>query len=200
MYDGLTGRYTFSCPLRGEVNVRLSEFRALERLPGARHPAVYRITFACGCGDEHEGLVAHDELDWAPLGGAEAPFFNLMTARLESASHELLDLAAVQIGAGRWPWSFFCYPEERPRPVFPSAFRVLSAGADGVGLAVECPACASTSVNVVSREHVDVPFYNDRRVAVVEHVFALDRERAVETFRAELFSSAFDASRRDLAA
>jgi hypothetical protein len=200
MYDGLTGRYTFSCPVRGEVSVRLSEFRALERLPGARHPAVYRIGFACACGDEHEGLVAHDELDWAPLGGSETSFFNLMTARLESASRELLDLAAVQIRAGRWPWSFFCYPEQRPRPVFPSAFRVLSAGADGVGLAVECPACASTSVNVVSREHVDVPFYNDRRVAVVEHVFALDRERAVETFRAELFSSGFDASRRDLAA
>ena len=25
MYDGLTGRYTFSCPARGEVKVRLSE-------------------------------------------------------------------------------------------------------------------------------------------------------------------------------
>jgi hypothetical protein len=69
-----------------------------------------------------------------------------------------------------------------------------------VGLAVECPGCANTSVNVVSHEHVDVPFYNDRRVGVVEHVFALDRERALAAVRDELDSGAFDASRRDLAA
>jgi hypothetical protein len=200
MYDGLTGRYTFSCPLRGEVRVPLSDFRVLERLPGAMHPSVYKITFACSCREEHEGLVTHDELDWAPLGGSDQSFFNLMTARFESSSAELLEVAATRIRAGTWPWTFFCYPEERPRPVFPSAFRVVSAGTERVGLAVQCPACAQTSVNVVTREHVDVPFYNDRRVAVVEHVFAFDRENAVEAFRAELLSAAFDASRRDLAA
>lgn len=200
MYDGLTGRYTFSCPAGGEVCVPLSQFRVLERLPGAAHPAVFKVTFACSCGGEHEGLVAHDDLDWAPLGAAAASFFNVMTARFEAAAAELLEHAAGRIKAGAWPWSFFCYPEERPRPVFPSAFRVLSAGADGVGVAVECPACARTSVNVVSREHVDVPFYNDRRVGVVEHVFTLDRERTVERFRSELFSAEFDARRRDLAA
>jgi hypothetical protein len=200
MYDGLTGRYTFSCPARGEVKVRLSGFRVLERLPGAAHPAVYKITFACGCGEEHEGLVTHDELDWAPLGGSDTSFFNLMTSRFESSTGELTDQAARRIQGGAWPWSFFCYPEERPRPVFPSAFRLLSPGGGEVGLAVECPACARTSVNVVSRAHVDVPFYNDRRVAVVEHIFAYDRENALEAFRAELFSSSFDASRRDLAA
>jgi hypothetical protein len=47
---------------------------------------------------------------------------------------------------------------------------------------------------------VDVPFYNDRRVGVVEHIFAHDHERALAGFRDTLFSSAFDASRRDLAA
>jgi hypothetical protein len=200
MYDSLTGRYTFSCPVQGEVGVPLSEFRVLERLPGALHPALYKIMFACACGEEHEGLVTHEDLDWAPLGGPDVSFFNLMTARFEPSALELLELAASRIGAGTWPWSFFCYPEERPRPVFPSAFRVLSAADEGVGVAVECPACTRTSVNVVSREHVDVPFYNDRRVAVVEHVFAFDREPAVEAFRAELFSAAFDARRRDLAA
>jgi hypothetical protein len=200
MYDGLTGRYTFSCPAGGEVRVPLSQFRVVERLPGAAHPAVFKVTFACSCGGEHEGLVAHHDLDWSPLGGSDASFFNLMTARFEAASAELLEHAASRIKAGVWPWSFFCYPEERPRPIFPSAFRILGAGAEGVGVAVECPACAQTSVNVVSREHVDVPFYNDRRVAVVEHVFALDRERAVERFRSELVSAEFDARRRDLAA
>ena len=105
--------------------------------------------------------MTHDELDWAPLAGADTPFLNLMTARLESAALELLDLAARRIKAGQWPWSFFCYPEERPGPSRPSAFRVLGGGGEELGLAVECPLCAHTSVNVVSRDHVDVPFYND---------------------------------------
>jgi hypothetical protein len=200
MYDGLTGRYTFSCPVLNEVRLPLSDFRVLERLPGASHPAVYKVTFSCACGDDHEGLVTHDELDWAPLAGAEGSFVNLMTARTEAAAEELLGLAATRIRAGEWPWSFFCFPEERPRPVFPSAFRVLAAGEDRVGVAVECPACARTSVNLVTRPHVDVPFFNDRRVDVVEHIFAADREYTVEAFRAELYSGAFDSRRRDLAA
>ena len=200
MYDQLTGRYTFACPARGEVRVPLSRFRVLERLLGAERPAVYKVTFACDCGAEHDGLVTHEELDWAPLAGSDSTFLNLMTSRLEPAELELLDLAARHIQSGDWPWSFFCYPEERPRPVTPSAFRVLSGGGEELGLAVECPTCAHTTVNVVSREHVDVPFYNDRHVGVVEHVFAHDREQALSAFRAELFSAAFDASRRDLAA
>jgi hypothetical protein len=200
MYDQLTGRYTFACPARGEVRLPLSRFRVLERLPGATRPAVFKITFACVCGAEHDGLVTHDELDWAPLAGSDAEFLNLMTARREPVAAELLDLAARRIRSGEWPWSFFCYPEERPRPVTPSAFRVLSGGEEEVGVAVECPACAQTTVNVVSREHVDVPFYNDRRVGVVEHVFVHDREQALAAFRDVLFSAAYDASRRDLAA
>jgi hypothetical protein len=200
MYDGLTGEYTFPCPVRGEVRLRLSAFRMLERLPGASHPAVYKVTFACLCGEDHEGLVTHDDLDWAPIAGSDSPFLNLMTARLEQTVAELLDLAASQIRAGSWPWSFFCFPEDRPRPVFPSAFRLLAAGRDRLGVAVECPSCTRTSVNVVSRSHVDVPFYNDQHVEVVEHIFTADREDMVERFRAELDSAAFDASRRRLAA
>ncbi|HEX9142405.1 MAG TPA: hypothetical protein VF833_09245, partial [Gaiellaceae bacterium] len=68
MYDALTGRFTFPCPARGEARVTLSSFRQIERLPGAAHPAVYHVVFACGCGGEHDGLVSHDDLDWAPLG------------------------------------------------------------------------------------------------------------------------------------
>jgi hypothetical protein len=193
MYDGLTGRYRFSCPAAGEVRVRLSGFRLLDRLEGAAHPAVYKVTFACPCGDDHEGLVAHDDLDWKPLGADAVEFFNVMTRRLESAGDELLDQAARRIGAGAWPWSFFCYPEGRPRPVFPSAFRVLAPADELVGVAVRCPACARTSVNVVSHRHVDEPFYSDRRVGVVEHVFDADREAIVAAFREELESGSFDA-------
>ena len=200
MYDGLTGRYTFACPVTGEVHLPLSAFRVIDRLPGASHPAVFKITFSCECGDEHEGLVAHDDLDWAPLAGVDVSFVNLMTSKLEAAGADLLELAAAQIKAGEWPWSFFCYPEERPRPVFPSSFRALGVGEDRIGLAVECPSCSRTSVNLVTHRHVDVPFYNDRRVQVVEHIFSRDREATLAEFRAELDSGAFDARRRDLAA
>jgi hypothetical protein len=198
MYDALTARYTFSCPRREEAHVALSSFRRLERLPGASAPAVYGVRFDCSCGEEHPGLVSHDDLDWAPLGlGGDATFVNLMTATVDPVEPELADFAARRIQAGEWPWSFFCYAEERPRPVFPSAFVVLapSGGGADVGLAVRCPVCASISINLVTAQHLDVPFHNDREVGVVEHVFALDLERAVEEFAAELYSAHFDSRR-----
>ena len=198
MYDWLSGRYTFGCPVAGEARVRLSRFRLLERLPGPSHPAVFRVTFACPCGGEHDGLLSHDELDWAPLGTAAADFFNLMTRRLEPASDELLDQAARRIGAGHWPWSFFCYPEGRPRPVYPSAFRALAPSDERLGVAVRCPDCEGTTVNLVSRRHLDEPFFHDPRVHVIEHVFEADRDGLVSAFREELDSAAFDARRLEL--
>jgi hypothetical protein len=198
MYDPLTSRYTFSCPSRGQARVALSSFRSLEPLEGTSHPVVYHVRFECGCGGEHDGLVSHDDLDWAPLGLEGGVFLNLMTSKVEAVADELGDLAAARIGAGEWPWTFFCYPEERPRPVFPSAFFLLVPGDGRLGLAVHCPACRRTSVNLVTHQHVDVPFHNDREVGVVEHVFADDVHSAVEEFRAELWSSRFDARRLEL--
>ena len=200
MYDPLTSRYTFPCPTHGDARVRLSAFRELERLPGAAHPCVYRISFSCTCGDEHIGLLTHDELDWEPLGLGEGTYLNLMTDRFEPVGAELGDLAARRIQAGDWPWSFFCYPEDRPRPIFPSAFFLLAPGNPGgsVGIAVRCPACSRTSINLVSPAHVDLPFFNDGEVGVVEHVFADDALSALEDFRAELYSADFDARRLSL--
>jgi hypothetical protein len=198
MYDGLTTKYTFACPGRGETRVTLSDFRELERLPGAAHPAVFRVRFACVCGEEHLGLVTHEELDWAPLGlGSDATFLNLMTARVEALEPELAELAATRIKAGEWPWSFFCYPENQPRPVFPSSFFLLAPAErdGGVGLAVRCPSCAQTSINIVSEQHVDLPFHNDAEIAVVDHVFAADAARAVAEFAAELDSGRFESAR-----
>src|ERR671931_1158088 len=97
MYDALTISYTFSCPTHGETRVRLSGFRQLEELPGAAHPTVYRVEFACGCGEEHPGLVSHDELDWAPLGLQDGVFLNLMTSRLERLHTQFGDLAARRV-------------------------------------------------------------------------------------------------------
>jgi hypothetical protein len=198
MYDALTTRYTFACPSRGEARVALSAFRRVEQLPGPTQPAVFGIDFDCACGAEHPGLVSHDDLDWAPLGlSAAATFVNLMTATVDPVDAELADLAARRTQAGEWPWSFFCYAEERPRPVFPSAFVVLApaGGGEEVGLAVRCPACASISINLVSAQHLDVPFHNDREVGVVAHLFAADAERVVEEFAAELYSACFDSRR-----
>jgi len=198
MYDPLTSRYTFACPSRGETRVTLSSFRTLERLEGTAHPVVYHVRFACACGGEHDGLVSHEELDWAPLGLEGGVFVNLMTSKVEAVAEELGDLAAARITAGEWPWMFFCYPEERPRPVFPSAFFLLAPGDGRLGLAVHCPVCRRTSVNLVTHQHVDVPFHNDHEVGVVEHVFADDVQTAVDEFRAELWSSRFDARRLEL--
>jgi hypothetical protein len=195
MYDVFRSRYTFACPARGKVQISLSSFRQLVRLPGAAHPALYQVEFQCGCGDVHSGLVADDDLDWAPLGLTAGTFVNLMTSRRESAAFELAEVSAVRIKAGEWPWSFFCYPEERPRPVFPSSFALLAPGGNALGVAVRCPACLRVSVNLVSTEHVDLPFHNDPSVGVVAHVFAEDVPQALDEFRAELDSSAFDVRR-----
>jgi hypothetical protein len=120
-----------------------------------------------------------------------------MTATVDPLDAELADLAARRIQAGEWPWSFFCYAEERPRPVFPSAFVVLApaGGGEEVGLAVRCPVCSSISVNLVSTQHLDVPFHNDREIGVLEHLFAADAARVVERFAAELYSASFDTRR-----
>jgi hypothetical protein len=200
MYDPLTGLYSLSCPHRGEARLRLSSFRALDRLPGPSTPAVFSVLFQCPCGEEHPGLVAHDDLDVAPLGlGAELTFRNVLTARDDPVGRELSDLAATRIGAGEWPWSFYCYLESRPRPITPSSIaRIDDTGAvdDGrLAVAVRCPACATTSVNVVTHAHVDVPFWNDPCVSVADHVFADETVRAATGFRDELGSARFDERR-----
>ncbi len=67
---------------------------------------------------------------------------------------------------------------------------------DGMlGVAVRCPVCAAVSVNLVSHRHVDLPFWNDPRVGVVEHVFGEDVLRSVGELRSELYSSRFDERR-----
>jgi hypothetical protein len=81
--------------------------------------------------------------------------------------------------------------------VFPSSFFLLAPGGreTRLGLAVRCPACERMSVNLVSHEHVDLPFHNDAEIGVVEHVFADDVRLTVEEFHAELYSASFDARR-----
>lgn len=199
MYDPLTSKYSLRCPHGSDVVVPLSSFRSLGRLPGPSHPAVYGVEFSCRCGGEHTGLVSQVELDWAHLGTtADLTFRNLMTAHDDLLAGELVDVAARHIGAGEWPWTFYCYLEARPRPITPSSFSFIAPGFGLYGVSFQCPVCSSVSVNVVTQTHVDVPFRNDRSVGVVPHVFELDAHRALEEFRAELASSTFDERRLDL--
>lgn len=194
--DALTGTFRLPCPSAGSSRVRLSAFREIERLVGPAHPAVYRVVFLCTCGEEHVALVAHDALDWSPLGlDDDATYLNLMTSRRDDLASELTGLASARIGRGEWPWCFFCYLENAPRPATPSAFRLLAPGPGAVAVAVRCPACGSTSINLVTQPHLDVPFHSDVRVGVVAHVFEDDALRTVDAFRAELESSSFDEKR-----
>jgi len=201
MYDVLTTRYRLSCPRRGETSVLLSGFRRLDELAGPHHPTIYRVEFACGCGEIHAALVSHEELDWAPLGlDAKTSFLNFMTSRRDSLAAEFSDIAAQKIKAGQWPWSFFCWAEERARPVFPSAFCLLANGqrGDGLVVAVRCPDCAKVSVNLVSRDHVDVPFHNDRSVGVLTHVFDEELPRPLDGFGLDPVAAGFERRRLDL--
>lgn len=198
--DALTSTHRFSCPHRGEARVRLSSFRSIERLPGSTHPVVYRIVFDCGCGEEHPGLATERQLDWEPLGLEAGPtFLNLMTSRHDELARELSAQALARIAAGEWPWSFYCYPEGRPRPVTPSCFSLLALrgcrSEELVAVAVRCPVCDSVSINVVSQRHVDLPFWNDAKIGVVEHVFRGDAIATIEAFRAELHGATFDERR-----
>jgi hypothetical protein len=79
-------------------------------------------------------------------------------------------------------------------------FWLLAPGGRGgtVGVAVRCPVCLRLSLNIVSPEHVDVPFHNDSAVGVVEHLFREDTVRAIEEFHDELYSAAFDFRRLKL--
>jgi len=194
--DALTGTFRLPCPRPGTARVRLSAFRQIERLGGAAHPAVYRVTFQCGCGDEHVALLGHGALDWGPLGlDDDTAFVNLMTSRRDDVSSEFAALTTTRIDRGEWPWSFFCYPEAAPRPVTPSSFLLLVPCATTLGVAVRCPVCGSTSINLVTRPHVDVPFHSDASVGVVAHVFPDDALRTIDEFRAELGSASFDEKR-----
>jgi hypothetical protein len=203
MYDVLRASYRFHCPGDSSGKTRavpLSRFRSIERLLGATHPAVYRVTYTCGCGSQHVGLVSHDELDYRPIGGVtKLQFRNLLTGKLEPVADELLDLARRQLQRGNWPWRLYCCTEAALKPVFPSCLtHVAPTESDLVGVAMSCPSCGEVSLNIVTQQHLDVPFYHDEVVRIIERPFGDGRDVTVDLFRAELWSAGFDSEREAL--
>ena len=117
------------------------------------------------------------------------------------ARGELGELAAPRIKAGEWPWSFFCWPEERPRPVYPSAFQLLAPAVD------RRPRRARGALPGL-RQGVGQPrLARARRRAVRERprggggastCSRDDASATLEEFQAELWSGSFDARRLGL--
>jgi hypothetical protein len=205
MYDTLRASYRFHCPRNpgGELTrVRLSAFRRVERLPGAAHPAVYRVVYDCGCGEPHQGLVTHADLDYGPLAPVEVEFRNLLTGRTEPVGDELAEIARSEVQRGNWPWRLYCSREARLKPVWPSSLTMVAPAGqrreEFIGVAVTCPSCGETSLNLVSGAHLDVPFYHDRVVRYVDRPFGDARDLTVDVFHHQLHSARFDAERADL--
>jgi hypothetical protein len=203
MYDVLRASYRFHCPQRPQGQLRtvaLSRFRSIERLPGAAHPAVFRVTYLCDCGDDHVGLVAHDDLDYGPIAATPVEFRNLVTGRTEPVADELVELTRAQVQKGNWPWKLYCGREAKLKPVFPSSLAlVCPAETELVGVAMHCPSCGELSLNVVSEAHLDVPFYHDRVVRLIDRPFLDARDLTVDDFHERLWSAGFDAERAKLA-
>ena len=77
----------------------------------------------------------------------------------------------------------------------PSSFRLLAPLPETVAVAVRCPVCDSTSINLVTPPHVDVPFHCDSTVGVVARVFEDGALSPIDAFRAELGAVSFDEKR-----
>jgi hypothetical protein len=196
--------FRFCCPETDAVLERpLSALRAIERLPGAAHPAVYRVSFACAvCGGEHPALVTERDLDTEAVAPREGlPYHDVLTGRTSDAADELRDAAERHLRRGIWPWSFYCACEHEVRPGYPSRIVRLEPAVDGglVGVVVRCAVCDGHSVNLVSARHLDEPFYHDAVLRFVERPLA-PGAGIEERFRHELHSAAFDRERNRFAA
>jgi hypothetical protein len=181
MYDPLRAEYRMRCLERDPAGQRrygvtLSQFVSVARLPGAQHPAVYRVQHDCpACEGSHAALLTHDELDHAPVVGAPAgeAFWEPLTGRIAGdAGEELREAAASRVRRGDWPWLFWCAQERCRKPLFPSEIRFAARRDDRVGIAVVCSACERASLNVVTPWHLDVPFFHDRSVEASERPLA----------------------------
>jgi len=205
MFDALKNTFRLHCPRTGRpVDRPLSAFRTIERLPGPEHPAIHRVTFACNaCPDVHPALLDEHELDCAAIAPSppHVVFLNFLTGRTEPVAAELSDAVERQLRRGNWPWTFYCSSERDVRPGYPSQLALLAPTDDArlVGVAVRCRDCGGGTINLVSRRHLDQPFFHDAVLRFVETTLdgGLDD---LERFRRDLWTSRFDEERNRFAA
>ena len=178
MYDALTRPLHLRVPdARGEPRRGSRPSASSTGSPGRRIRPSTSVRFACPCGDEHVGLVTHDELDWAPLGLGGGVFLNLMTSRLEPLGDRARRPRRAADRGGRVALELLLLPGGAAAAGLPvGVLRCSRRATAALGVAVRCPACATVSVNLVSPSHVDLPFHHDREIGVVEHVFAEDAD------------------------
>lgn len=191
MFDVIRNQFRMRCPADGShVWVSISSFRSIKRLRGASTPAVFRVSYDCPCRDRHESLVTHDTLDYKPLATeSTSTFTNLLTGSRELLGVEMSELAGFHIRQGKWPWTFYCHPESALRPGFPSALRMVTPHdrtGESLGVLVRCYTCTRLSLNLVSRPHLDVPFFNDPVIHFVPRVLADEHVTTEEAFRHQL--------------
>ena len=202
MYDALTTRYTFACPARGETSVRLSAFRrgrpAARRRPPGRVPRPLRLRLRRGT--PRPRLTRPTRLGAArPRRARDVPEPDdspTRAARLGVRRPDDPPRSRPESGPGA--------SSATPRSDRGPCSRPSSASSPqahptaSIGLAVLCPACVRISINLVTHEHVDLPFHNDAEIGVVQHVFTSDTTQTLDEFRARLYSSDFDARRLQL--
>ena len=203
MYDVLRASYRFHCPHRPQGRLRtvaLSRFRSIERLPGAAHPAVFRVVYRCDCGDDHVGLVAHDDLDYGPIaasnGGVPKPGDRPQRAGggraggadpLAGAARQLAVAAAV------WPRG----GAEAGVPVQPDAGLPGRGRAGGGGHAL--PQLRRAVAERGQREPPGRALL-PRPGGAADRPAVLDsRDLTVDDFHEQLWSAGFDAERAKLA-
>ena len=190
MYDVLRASYRFHCPgarTGGFAPVPLSRFRRIERLPRRRASGRLPRAYRCECGDDHVGLVSHDDLDYRPIGASEVEFTNLLTGQPEPAGMELARARPrCRCSAATGRGGCICCREAKLKPVFPSCLSHVAPGeSELVGVAMTCPSCGQLSLNVVTQRHLDVPFYHDEIVRVIERPFGDVRDLTVDRFHHE---------------
>jgi hypothetical protein len=121
-----------------------------------------------------------------------------MTATLDLVEGELADLRRL-IAAGKWPWSFFCYPEERPRPIFPSAFFLLAPASTAARWGSPCAVRSARASRSTSSRRSTSTFLPQRRRDRGGRARSRRLRRVLEEFSAELVTAKrFDARRLSL--
>ena len=197
MYDALTGRFTFPCPARGEARVTLVVLSPA-RAPSGRRAS--RPSTTCSspvaAATNTTASSATTTSTGRPLGLQGGVFYNLMTAQLDGVAAELSDAAARRIQAGEWPWSFFCYPEDRPRPVFPrrsSCWRRATARSRARRSLPDVPPDVGEPRLRTSTS--TCPSTTTRRSGWSSTSSATTSPVRIEDFRAELYSASFDTRR-----